>query len=376
LAGIITTVAGSNQSGYSGDSGPATNAKLHRPLGVRADAAGNLFIADSFNNVIRKVDLTGTITTVAGNFAMGAGYSGDGGPATSAQLSFPVFVSVDAADEIFITDANNCVIRRVDGAGKIGTYVVPSDCPSDFVIDPTESVAMVDPVDESLTLVVRTIPGSLDFGTQNVNTPTAAQDVTVTSIGNQALVFSMIAPPTGFNLGGPDNSCSTASPLNIGIDCILGIVFDPSTAGGFEDAVAVTDNSLGPAALSTQQIGVTGTGVVPLTPTTTALAAAPATAFVGQSVTLTATVTPNPSAPMGSVDFCLGGSGPDVARRQPVQKGRLRSLRQWRANAATQQVSSCGSGTLLGTVSVGANGVAELPDRQPTSRRRQHHCGL
>ena len=247
LAGIITTVAGSNQSGYSGDGGPATSAKLHRPIGVRADAAGNLFIADSFSNVIRKVDLTGTITTVAGNFAMGAGYSGDGGPATSAQLSFPVFVSVDAAGELFITDAANNVIRRVDGAGRITTNPVPTDSPSDFVIDPTGNVAMIDPMDEALTLVVRTIPNGNDFGSQNINTPTAAQDVTVTNIGNQPLAFSMITPPTGFNLNGPDTSCSTESPLNIGIDCILGIVFDPATAGGFEDAVAVTDNSLGPA---------------------------------------------------------------------------------------------------------------------------------
>jgi sugar lactone lactonase YvrE len=362
LAGIITTVAGSNQSGYSGDGGLATSAKLHRPLGVRADGAGNLFIADSFSNVVRKVNPAGIITTVAGNFGMGSGYSGDGGPATSAQLNFPVFVSVDAAGQLFITDANNSVIRRVDGAGKITTYVVPTDSPSDFVIDPTGNVAMIDPVDEALTLQVRTIPLGNDFGSQNVNTPTAAQDVTVTNIGNQPLIFSAITPPTGFNLGGPDTSCSSGSPLSIGIDCILGIVFDPPTAGGFEDAVAVTDNSLGPAASSTQNIGVTGTGVVPLSPTTTALGAAPTTAIAGQTVTLTATVTPNPSAPAGSVDFCLGGIGPGVVRSaQPVQRKRLRSLRQWSANAAAaQEVSSCNGGTLLGTVSVGANGIAIL----------------
>jgi len=360
LAGIITTVAGSNQSGYSGDGGPATSAKLHRPIGVRADAAGNLFIADSFSNVVRKVDLTGTITTVAGNFAMGAGYSGDGGPATSAQLSFPVFVSVDAAGELFITDSNNSVIRRVDGAGKISTFVVPTDAPSDFVIDPTGNVAMIDPVDEALTLVVRTIPNGNDFGSQNVNTPTAAQDVTITNIGNQPLAFSAIAPPNGFNLSGPDTSCSTSSPLSVGIDCILGIVFDPPAAGGYEDSVAVTDNSLGAAASSTQTIGVTGTGVVPLTPSTTALTAAPTTALAGQTVTLTATISPLPVGTLGSVDFCLGGSGPTV--RRISQQAPIRSLRRWTARAlvAQETSSSCGAGTLLGTVNVGANGIAIL----------------
>ncbi len=103
LNGTITTVAGSSTAGYGGDGGPATSAQLSQPFAVRVDAAGNLFIADSNNNVIRKVDLTGTISTVAGNFGLGRGYTGDNGPATSAQLSFPVYLSVDAAGELYIS---------------------------------------------------------------------------------------------------------------------------------------------------------------------------------------------------------------------------------------------------------------------------------
>ena len=128
LAGIITTVAGSNTSGYSGDAGPATNAQLNSPFGVRADTAGNLFIADSGNNVIRKVDLTGKITTVAG-IGLQSGYTGDGGPATERELSFPIFVSVDAAGQLFISDDDNGVIRRVDGSGTITTFAVPTSFP-------------------------------------------------------------------------------------------------------------------------------------------------------------------------------------------------------------------------------------------------------
>ena len=92
--GIITTVAGNGGYGYAGDGGAATNASLYYPAGVAVDAAGNLYIADSDNNRIRKVDTNGIITTVAGNG--GSGYSGDGGAATNASLDYPDGVAVDA----------------------------------------------------------------------------------------------------------------------------------------------------------------------------------------------------------------------------------------------------------------------------------------
>ena len=91
--GIITTVAGSGQMGFSGDGGPATAASLSYPLGVAVDAAGNLYIADHGNNRIRKVSPSGTISTVAGNGA--GGFSGDGGPATAASLLFPTGLVLD-----------------------------------------------------------------------------------------------------------------------------------------------------------------------------------------------------------------------------------------------------------------------------------------
>jgi len=109
--GIISTVAGDVTIGYFGDGGPATDASLSQPSGVTADASGNLFIADTQNFVIRKVDVNGIITTVAGNGAYG--YSGDGGPATSASLSYPSGVAVDASGNLFIADRNNDVIREV-----------------------------------------------------------------------------------------------------------------------------------------------------------------------------------------------------------------------------------------------------------------------
>ena len=118
-AGTITTVAGTGTAGFSGDGGPATAAQLNGPRGLFVDAAGNIFIADQSNQRIRKVDTGGTITTVAGTGT--AGFFGDGGPATAAQLSYPVFVFVDAASNIFIADTNNDRIRKVDTGGTITT---------------------------------------------------------------------------------------------------------------------------------------------------------------------------------------------------------------------------------------------------------------
>jgi len=116
---IITTVAGTNGYGYSGDGGAATNARLHWPHGVAVDAAGNLFIADTENSVIRKVGTNGIITTVAGGG--NCPNNGDGGLATNACLVGPHGVAVDASGNLFIAETENSVIRKVDTNGIITT---------------------------------------------------------------------------------------------------------------------------------------------------------------------------------------------------------------------------------------------------------------
>lgn len=103
--GIITTVADDGISGYSGDGGMATNAELHSPEDVSVDAFGNLFIADLFNNRIRKVGTHGMITTFAGNGT--GGYAGDGGPPANAELYYPSGVALDAAENLLIADEEN-----------------------------------------------------------------------------------------------------------------------------------------------------------------------------------------------------------------------------------------------------------------------------
>ena len=119
--GIIQTVAGSGTAGYGGDGGPATSAGLNFPSGLFVDSSGNIFIADTDNSVIREVLAdSGNIQTVAGNGS--AGYAGDGGLATSAELDEPEGVFVDASGNIFIADTFNSVIREVT-AGTIQTVV-------------------------------------------------------------------------------------------------------------------------------------------------------------------------------------------------------------------------------------------------------------
>jgi sugar lactone lactonase YvrE len=118
-AGTLTIFAGKGAPHFSGDGGPAASAELSEPFGVFVDGAGNIFIADTNNHRIRKVDTAGNIQTVAGNGT--AGFSGDGGPATGASLKFPSGAFVDSAGNIFIADTFNHRIRKVNTAENIQT---------------------------------------------------------------------------------------------------------------------------------------------------------------------------------------------------------------------------------------------------------------
>ena len=129
-SGQVFAVAGDGIAGYSGDGHLAAFAELSQPTGVAVDAQGNLYFADSANNVIRRVDArTGIITTVAGDFAADkandglGGFSGDGGPATSAQLNDPQGIAIDGAGDLFIADTFNNAIREVTPDGTITTVV-------------------------------------------------------------------------------------------------------------------------------------------------------------------------------------------------------------------------------------------------------------
>ena len=119
-SGMISTVAGSNQGGYGGDNGPATKAELAAPQGVTLDASGNLYIGDTANQRIRYVNASGIITTIAGTST--TGFGGDGGLATSATFGNPVGVAVDASGAVYVADLNNGRVRRFVVGGAITTF--------------------------------------------------------------------------------------------------------------------------------------------------------------------------------------------------------------------------------------------------------------
>jgi trimeric autotransporter adhesin len=118
-AQIISTVAGNGTQGYSGDGGAAAGAEINFPYGGACDAVGNYYFADNYNNRIRKITPSGTITTVAGDGTMG--YAGDGGPAIFAELSSPYDIVFDASGNMYIADEGNNCIRKVTPSGFIST---------------------------------------------------------------------------------------------------------------------------------------------------------------------------------------------------------------------------------------------------------------
>ncbi len=126
---IITTAVGTGEKGFAGDGGPAKAALLNGPFDVAFDAAGNLYFSDTFNNRIRRVDATsGVISTIAGNGDKG--YSGDGGPATAAALNEPYGIVLDRAGNIFIADRLNRRVRRIDAVSGVMTTVAGTGEPA------------------------------------------------------------------------------------------------------------------------------------------------------------------------------------------------------------------------------------------------------
>jgi len=191
--GIITTVAGNGASIYAGDGGPAVNASLAQPSGVVCDTVGNIYIADHLSSRIRKVATNGIISTVAGNGT--ATYAGDGGAATNASLSYPKGIALDASDNLYITDYENSLIRKVATNGIISTvagngaatYAGDGGAAIDASLDFPSGVA----VDASDNLYIS------DFGNNRIRDVYLAghftytlSDVNATNAGNYSVVVT------------------------------------------------------------------------------------------------------------------------------------------------------------------------------------------
>lgn len=119
-SGIMSRVGGTGLYGSTGDGGPALSAGIQAPAAVAVDNAGNIYVVEDINHRVRKISTSGVITAFAGNGTIG--YSGDGGPATAAQLAYPQAITADDHGNIFIAESRNNIIRKVDAAGIISTY--------------------------------------------------------------------------------------------------------------------------------------------------------------------------------------------------------------------------------------------------------------
>ena len=153
--GTITTVAGNGTAGYTGDNGTATAAELNNPTGVAVDSAGNIYIADANNNVVRQVNTSGKITTLVGDNGAGAGYSGDTGNANQAQLNIPTAVAIDSSGNLYIADSANNVVRVV-AAGTINTVSATSGTvvhPDGLAVDAAGNLYVADTDDRRVIKV-------------------------------------------------------------------------------------------------------------------------------------------------------------------------------------------------------------------------------
>jgi hypothetical protein len=329
---IITTVAGNNTAGYSGDNGLATSAQLWGPWGVSVDSLGNLYIADLNNNVIRKVDTTQIITTVAGNNAAGPGYGGDGGPATSAQLNGPRAANVDAAGNLYISEPQNNVIRKVDaGTGIInpvaGNHALAIGYSGDN--GPATSAQLNYPIFAGIDAagnlyigdagnnVIRLVSANaapLAFPNTAFGSKSADQTVTVSNIGNLTLnVASVATGTTSFGVDTTTSTCWSATPpvaVNKGATCLANTYFVPQSVAALADTLTVTDDALN-VTTSTQTVALSGNSqkATPTNVVTLTTGTEPST--YGQALTFTATVAGSNGAtqPTGTVDFFDHGVG-------------------------------------------------------------------
>jgi uncharacterized protein (TIGR03437 family) len=196
--GIITTVAGNGRAGFGGDGGIATNAALSKPLGTAVDTAGDILIADFGNNRVRAVGANGVIATVAGTGAQG--YTGDGGAATSAAVSSPTGVAADNAGNVYIADFGNNVIRMLTPTGPAissGGVVSAGDFGQFKAIAPGSWLEIYG---TNLSLTRRSWTGS-DFN--GINAPTSLDQTSVTIAGQPA--FIDFISPTQINVQAPSN---------------------------------------------------------------------------------------------------------------------------------------------------------------------------
>jgi sugar lactone lactonase YvrE len=312
----ITTIAGNGEELFAGDGGAAISAVLDLPTGLAVDTTGNVYIADRHNQRIRRVTPSGTISTIAGSglSSFSGAFAGDGASATAATLAKPSGVSVDAAGNIYIADTANQRIRQVSG-GTIATVAGSGlqgfggdsgpatdailNSPKAAVPDAFGNLAIVDKLNQRLR--VESVP-ALTFTSDNVGILSATQPVTLANTGSAPITVASIAFTGAFTIAA-GGSCS-AAPITLtpGASCTQNIAFLPIASGVSTGSVA-----FGGVGVVPQSILLSGTGIQ--TATTVTLSSNMAMPFVGQPITLTATVkATGVGTPTGKVSFYDGST--------------------------------------------------------------------
>ncbi len=317
--GVITTVAGTGVAGYKGDGGPATAAKLNSPWGITFGGNGNLYIADLNNNVVRQINVTGIISTVAGTGT--PGFTGDGSIATVATLNGPAGIAVDVAGNVYIADSGNNRIRKVNATtGIISTLAGVSN--ESFIGDGGNSnmAGLYGPyslfLDESGSLYVsdmfhnriRRISSNtalLQYQTIRVNRTSPSQPETFENDGNTDLTVTSVNPGSNAALDSSISTCISGLVLSVGAPCILGVEFAPTVVG---DNVTGSVNIVSDATNSPGVISLVGK-VLTVDPTTVTLTSSTNPVTLGAPLTLMAHVTTAGTSVSGTIQF-LDGSTP------------------------------------------------------------------
>jgi len=358
------TQVGNGTAGYNGDGELNTSAELNGPTGMAMDAANFIYVADSGNHIIRKTLLTGTtpnpISTVAG-VPGSAGNSGDGSAAINAQLNNPHGVQVDPAGNIYISDPDSQVVRKVNVAtGDISTVAGTAtagftgdagspasaqlNAPMGMLLDEIGNLFIADSQNAAIRKVDVADAPSLTFASTAVGAASPAQDVMVMNLGVSPLTIGPISAPANYSFGGPNTSCGMSSQtLNAGTSCVLSVEFAPTAAGNLNGNIVLTDNSNPPS----QTIALTGTAA-PQAETYT-LAASSTAVSMAPGGNGTATLTLNSTNYAGTVSFTTSVASTNGTPANVT------------ATATPVTLAAGGTGTSTVTISATASAANHLP---------------
>ena len=313
---IIQTVAGNGMAGYAGDGNTAILAELDHPFAVAFDSSGNMYIPDSGNNCVRIVR-SAKISTFAGLGPLSAGYTGDSGSATAAQLWTPTSVATDVGQNVYIADTQNGSIRKVNSRTGVITTVVRSGygsgyynnkisgntlyAPTGLAVDGTGNLYIAD----RLNMVVRELfanQSAIVFSSTRQGSTSSAIRNYIENDGNAPLVVSTTFPGANAQIDAASTTCVPGS-VNVGKYCSVGVVFAPAVAGNpVAGAIDVNLESVN----SPMLINVIG-NATPINSTQITLLSSQNPISAGLQLTLTAIVMTGDSKPLnGSVKFSDG----------------------------------------------------------------------